>query len=181
MKSFLFAAFAVTLLLTSTVALASRENPTSLETLKMDKRFGIGVSAAGPLAIFGIEIDINVSEDFSLSGGIGTGMDYSTMSVKSRYYLLGKNVSPYIGLGMARWWSNSVASRDLAPSFLSRSFLPDDFRPENGFNVFMIYPVLGVQYLNVMGLEFSAEVMYLVKLMNMASSPYAGVGVHWYF
>lgn len=181
MKPILYSVFSVTLLLNSTLALAARENPTSLETLKMDKRFGIGVAAAGPLAIFGLEIDINVTEDFSLSGGLGTGMDYSTMAVKSRYYLLGKNVSPYIGLGMARWWSSTVASRDLAPSFFAKHFLPDDFVPQNGFNVFMIYPVLGVQYLNVMGIEFSAEVMYLVKLMNMASSPYAGAGVHWYF
>lgn len=166
---------------TSLFAARERENSTSLESLKMDKRFGIGVTAAGPLAIMGIEIDINVAEDFSLSGGIGTGMDYSTMAVKSRYYLLGKSVSPYIGLGMARWWSSSVSSRDIAPGFFAKSFLPEDFKPETGFNVFMMYPTLGVQYLNVMGIEFSAEVMYLVKLMNFASSPYAGAGVHWYF
>lgn len=153
----------------------------SLDTLRMEKRFGIGVAAGGPLSIMGVEVDINVSEDVSLSGGLGTGIDYTTLALKGRYFLLGKSVSPYIGAGAARWWTDQVKSTELTPGFLNNGFLADDFRPENGLNLFLVYPVLGVQYMHPMGIEFSAEVLYLFKVFNMASSPYAGLGVHWYF
>src|SRR4051812_49308480 len=76
-----------------------KEGVSSLEDLKMRKRFGLGMSAAGPLSMVGIEADVNITEDFSVSGGIGTGIDYSTFMVKGRYFLLGEWVSPYIGGG----------------------------------------------------------------------------------
>jgi len=178
MKTFL----ALTILFFSySLTAASSAGQNSLETLKMEKRFGIGVVAGGPLSIFGIEIDINISEDFSLSGGIGTGIDYSTLALKGRYYLLGRSVSPYVGFGVARWWADSLKSADLAPALVSNNFLGDGFKPEDGLNLFLLYPVLGVQYLHPMGIEFSAEVMYLFKLLNFANAAYAGVGVHWYF
>jgi asparagine synthetase B (glutamine-hydrolysing) len=41
-----------------------------------------------------------------MSGGIGTGLDYSTFAVKGKYYLLGDSVSPYFGLGMSRTHKN---------------------------------------------------------------------------
>lgn len=170
----------VSFFLFSTIAFAAHSGA-SLEALKMDKRFGIGLTAAGGLSLFGLEVDINVTEDFSLSGGLGTGLDYSTVAVKGRYFLLGKSVSPYIGVGFARWWSDSLKSRDVAPSLLSRNFLADDLDPSKGFNIFLAYPMLGVQYMHPMGIEISVEAMYLFKLLTLANGAYAGLGVHWYF
>jgi len=152
----------------------------SIEDLKMDKRFGIGVTAAGPLAIMGVEVDINITEQFSMSGGVGTGNDYSTLDIKARYYLPGKSVSPYIGAGLAHWWSSGTKSASPGPGIIQK-FLAETPDPSQGFSLFIVYPTLGVQFLHSTGFEVSAEVEYLIKLFDLASGPYAGVGVHWYF
>lgn len=170
-----FAAFA--LLIASSVWGAGL----TMEELRMQKRFGIGVGAAGGLSVLGLEIEINVSENVSFTGGVGTGVDYSTFAVKGKYFLLGKTVSPYLAAGFARWWSPGTREKNLGPSVLVNRFLDDNTDISKGFSVFMIYPALGVQFLHAMGLSFYAEVQYLFKLVNFANGTYAGAGVSWFF
>ncbi len=153
----------------------------SLEELRMEKRFGFGFSAAGPLSLLGIEFDFNVTPEVSIGGGMGTGLDYSTMMVKGRYFLLGKTVSPYIGVGLARWWSQGTNEKNLSPSILQKKFLKPGSDLSDGFNVFLVYPVIGVQLMQPNGLSVFAEVQYLIKLLTLANGAYAGLGMHWYF
>lgn len=149
--------------------------------LKMRKRFGVGVSGGGPLAMLGLEFDVNVSEEFSLSGGVGTGLQYNTSMLKGRYFLLGEWVSPYLALGIARWWSNGTRASDIGPSVLTNKFLGPGIDPRLGFDVVMLTPTLGVQFMHPMGIAVSAEIMYLFRLVNFANGTYAGLGMHYYF
>ena len=151
-----------------------------LEELKMNKRFGIGVSAAGPLSVLGVEIDINLTEQFSIGGGIGTGLDYSTFAVKGKYYLLGETVCPYFAAGLARWWTNGTKEKNIGPSVLANKFL-DTYDYTNGFNVWILYPAVGVQFFHSMGFSVYAELQYLFKLFSFSNGTYAGMGVYWYF
>lgn len=153
----------------------------TLQELKMQKRFGVGVSAAGPLSIMGLEIDVNLTEEVGVGLGFGTGIDYSTFMAKGRYYLMGKWVSPYLAVGVANWWSSQRPSGDLKPSILTSKFLDPNQDLSNGFSLWMIYPAFGVQFMSAMGLAFYAEMQYLVKMFSFANNLYAGVGVHWYF
>ena len=159
----------------------SAEETMSLQDLRMEKRFGFGFSAAGPLSLLGMEFDINLTEEFSIGGGMGTGLDYNTIMVKGRYFLLGKTVSPYIGAGFARWWSNGTNEDSLSPSMLLEKFLPADVDLTDGFNLFLAYPVLGVQFMHPMGLSVFAEIQYFFKIFSLANGAYAGLGMHWYF
>lgn len=152
-----------------------------MEDLRMGKRFGIGVSAAGPLAAFGLEVEFNVSEDLSLVGGIGTGLDYSSIMGKAKYFLLGETVSPYFAAGFARWWTNGTNETTLGPSVLVNRFIPQQHDYSNGFDVWMVYPAVGAQFMHPMGLSIYAEIQYLFKLFNFANGTYAGLGVSWYF
>lgn len=153
----------------------------TLEELKMQKRFGIGVSAAGPLSLMGVEIDVNFTEEFSVSAGLGTAMDYNTWMLKGKYYFLGKWVSPYFALGVANWWTGQASNGDLKPSsFTSKFFDPNDDL-SNGFSLWLVYPAFGVQFMHPMGIGFYAEIQYFFKLLNFANGLYAGTGVHWYF
>lgn len=177
----------VLLLLVATAGMGATHNQTetdsdslSLEEFRMQKRFGIGVSAAGPLSLLGIEVDVNFTENFSVSAGIGTALDYSTLMIKGRYFLLGKSVSPYFGAGLARWWSNGTTDGNLSPSILKETFLPADIDLSKGFSVVLAYPCFGVQFMHPMGLSVFAELQYMFKLMTFASGLYAGLGVHWY-
>lgn len=153
----------------------------SLEELRMAKRFGLGLSAAGPLSVMGIEIDFNVTENFSVSGGIGTGLDYSTFMVKGRYFLLGESVSPYLGLAVARWFTNGTPVRSISPSILANKFLDPGYNVGQGFSVWILCPAVGVQFMHVVGFSFFAEVQYMFRMFNMANGTYAGLGTHWYF
>lgn len=153
----------------------------SLEELRMLKRFGVGISAAGPLSVIGMEFDVNVSESFSIGGGIGSGLDYSSMMVKGRYFLLGQSVSPYIGAGLARWWTSGTKEKNLKPSVLPNRFLSPNQDLTKGFDIFMMYPVFGVQFLHQVGFSVSAELQYLFKLVSFSNGTYAGLSMHWYF
>jgi len=155
--------------------------PLTLEVLKLKKRFGIGISGGGPLSVIGIEADVNLSEELSLSAGLGTGIDYSTLMIKARYFLLGEWVSPYIGGGFAKWWTDGTKEKNVGPSVLANRFLEPGTDPSKGFNVFLIYPSVGVQLMNASGLSFFAEVQYLFRLFSFANGTYAGMGIHWYF
>jgi hypothetical protein len=160
-------------------AIAGR-GETQLEALKMRKRFGVGVTAAGPLSVLGVEIDIHVTEAVSVSGGLGTGLDYSTFMLKGKYFLLGEKVSPYIGGGLARWWTDGTSEKNIGPSVLKNKFLSgNDF--SQGFNVWMLYPALGVQYMHPQGIAFYAEIQALIKIPTVATGTYAGMGALVYF
>ena len=153
---------------------------TRLEDLKMQKRFGIGLAAAGGLSVLGIEADFNLSEVISISGGIGTGLDYSTFAVKAKYYLLGESVSPYFAAGVARWWTNGTREKNIGPSVLVNNFLETrDYT--DGFSIWILYPAVGVQFFSAMGVSVYAEVQYLFKVFNFANGTYAGLGAYWYF
>lgn len=166
-------------LLLSSIALGSN---ISLEELRMEKRFGIGMAAGGGFSVMGIEADVNLTDAVTISGGVGTGLDYSTFAIKSRYFLLGKRVSPYAGVGFSRWWSEGISGKKtVGPSVLANRFLDPGTKLEDGFSVFLLYPVLGVQYMHPLGIEFSLEVQYLFKMFNMASGTYAGLSSHYYF
>lgn len=165
------------LLLLSTFAFAATEQ---MEELKMKKRFGAGLSAAGPLSVLGIEADVNLTENISVSAGLGTGMDYSTMMLKAKYYLLGESVSPYFAAGIARWWTDGTNEKNIGPSVLANKFLEQsDY--SKGFNVWMLYPAVGVQFIHPLGFSIYAEAQYLFKMFNFANGTYAGLGVYWYF
>lgn len=157
-------------------------NPSErLESMKMARRFGVGISAGGALAVFGVEADVNVTENFSLTGGLGSGIDYSTLMLKGRWFLMGEWVSPYIGMGLSRWWTDGTAEKDIGPSVLVNRFLEGVSDYSNGFNVWIISPTIGVQFMHQKGFAVSAELQYLFRLFDFSNGTYAGMGIHWYF
>lgn len=152
----------------------------SLEDQKMKHRFGIGLAGGGSLAILGLESDINLLPEWSVSVGLGTGIDYSSFSLRTKLYLMGEWVSPYVGAGVARWWSDGTNVTRFSPSMLHNQFL-DGANPSDGFNVWLVYPVAGVQFMTQWGFAVYAEYQYFFRLFTLASASYGGAGFHWYF
>lgn len=154
---------------------------TMVEDLRLQKRFGIGVSAAGQLAMMGVEIDVNFSEFLSVGAAVGTGIDYSTSFLKTRYYLSGQWVSPYFAAALARWWSSGTRETSLRPSVLANKFLEPGQNLRQGFDIWIISPSFGVQFMHSTGLSFYAELEYFFKLPSFVNGTYAGMGILWYF
>ncbi|MBI4404399.1 MAG: hypothetical protein HY537_09575 [Deltaproteobacteria bacterium] len=172
--------FVLIVVLFSLQAHAMEGMSSSMEQMRMQKRFGFGFSAAGPLSVLGLEFDFNITEQLSVGGGIGTGLDYSTFMVKGKYLLLGKWVSPYFAAGLARWWTGGTKEEKLSPSVLANKFLDgEDLR--DGFSVFIFYPAVGVQFMHPIGIAVFVEAQYLFKMVSFANGTYAGLGAHWYF
>jgi len=151
-----------------------------MEDFKMERRFGAGFGVGGPLSALGLEIEFNLSPDISISGGVGSGLDYSTFAVKGKYFLLGDQVSPYFLLGFARWWTDGTANTDIGPSVLKNNFL-EGRDPRSGFSVWTLYPGIGVQFLHDSGFSVYAEAHYLFKIANFSNGTYAGLGASWFF
>ena len=180
MRHVFFLFFIGLVMQTHAVANDNGSSSSALEELKMQKRFGIGVSAGGALSVLGVEMDINLTETVSVSGGLGTGLDYSTFMVKAKYFLLGENVCPYFTAGFARWWTNGTREKTIGPAVLVNKFLEvNDY--SKGFSVWIVYPGVGVQFFHSMGFSVYAELQYLFKLFNFSNGTYAGMGVSWYF
>jgi hypothetical protein len=160
---------------------AARVRPAvSTGDLRMQKRFGIGFGAAGPLAVFGIEADFNITEQISATVGFGTGVDYTSWMAEARYFLFDHWISPYLGVGLARWWTDGTKEKRLGPSALTQNLLPGGTNPENGFSLFMFYPALGVQLYHPMGFALSAEIEQLFRLFSLGNATYGGLSFHWY-
>jgi len=151
-----------------------------LEEFKKERRFGFGFGVGGPLSALGLEVEFNLEPQFSLVGGIGSGLDYSTFAAKGKYFLLGDQVSPYFLVGFARWWSQGTTQADIGPSVLKNVFL-SGIDPRNGFSVWTIYPGIGVQFLHDSGFSLYAEAHYLFKVPSFSNGTYAGLGMSWFF
>jgi len=151
-----------------------------MEDFRMERRFGAGIGVGGPLSALGLELEFNLSPEWSLAGGLGSGMDYSTLAVKGKYFLLGDQVSPYFLFGFARWWSEGTVNREIGPSVLKNVFLQGQ-DPRNGFNVWTAFPGIGVQFLHDSGFSVYAEAHYLFKMPNFSNGTYAGLGASWFF
>lgn len=152
-----------------------------LDQLKMQRRFGVGVGFGGLYSVLGIDADVNLTENFSIGGGLGTGVDYSSFLVRGRYYLLGEWVSPYLSLAFGRWWTTGTPNGTVGPSVLANRFLDAGQDLRDGFSVYIVSPAVGVQYMNPMGFSVSFELQYLFKLFTFANGTYAGLTAHWYF
>ena len=151
-----------------------------VEELKMKKRVGLGVSIAGPLSVMGLELDVNVTELATVGVGLGTGLDYSTFMLKGKYFLMGEKISPYIAAGIARWWTDGTRETNIGPSVLKNKFL-SGANYKDGFDVWMLYPALGLQYMHPMGISIYAEIQALFKIPTLANGTYAGVGAMVFF
>lgn len=169
-----------TLLIFSIPGVAAK-NSLTLDELKLAKRFGIGISGGGPLAVLGVEADVNITDIFSFGIGAGTGIDYSTFMMKGRWFLMGEWVSPYIGVSVARWWTDGTNATQVGPGILPSRFLDPGTNLANGFNVWLVGPTLGVQFMHAKGFAISAEVQYFVRLFTFSGGTYAGTAMHWYF
>lgn len=154
---------------------------TNVEELKESKRFGLGISGGGLLSMLGIEADINLSGAVSFSIGIGTGLDYNTMMAKLRFFLPGQWVSPYLGVGVGRWWTDGTRETKIGPSILANQFLGGRTDHTQGFNVWLVSPSLGVQFMHPAGIGFFAELQQIFRVFSMANGTYGGMGIHWYF
>ena len=155
--------------------------PPGIQQIREEHRFGVGASIGGGLGVFGFEVDVNVNDWLSLTGGYGAGIDFSSWTVKARALLPGAWVAPYAALGVSRWWSGATGESRPGPGLLASDLLAPDEDAAKGFNAFLLYPAVGVQFMQRTGFSFYAEMQCLLRIASFRHAFYAGAGAHMYF
>lgn len=154
---------------------------------RRDRKFGVGLGAAGVLGLAGPQIELNFSEDISWMGGFGFGPKYQTFHMQIKKVLRGRWFLPYIAGGFARWYTvrEDQNFAESTPGFLSKRFLNEREKSTGEFSENFIYPSLGIQYLQLngewAGASLYAEVTLLIDIDDFVSAATGGLGLIYYF
>jgi hypothetical protein len=151
---------------------------------KSERVFGMGFMSAGAYGVFGAEVDFALLEEWTFGFGVGTGMDFSSWGVHSRYVMRKAALSPFVELGYANWRLGKVSERtsDALPSYLARRF----FEPKEGGGVtsstaHILYPGIGVSYMFPSGMTLVGQAQYMVQLRDFSGGLTGSAGLYYYF
>ncbi len=155
---------------------------------RRQRKMGFGVSTAGALGLLGINLELAFSPEASLIGGFGTGDIYQSFSFQYKYVLGGHWLSPYVGMGYAKWYTtkaNPVAIETTMPNFLATKFLNDEELRTGVFSENLIFPMAGFQYHQLRGpysgIALYAHALMLFDLDDFVSAPTGELGAYYYF
>ena len=174
-------------LATTKAPVFSKTAATAMELRKI-RRAGIGLSAAGALGIYGINLELNFTPKWGANFGYGGGSGFQSFSISGKRFLGGETILPYIAAGYSNWASNSDQNRDLkksSPSFLADRFLTEVEKRTGQFSTHLLFPSIGAQYLQPSGpwtgYSLYLELVMLVDIAELVSAPTGGLGFVYYF
>lgn len=159
----------------------------SISSFKKSNKMGLQTTLAGATGLLGLNLNINFTESFEFSLGFGISRGFHSFNGFVRLPMGGTTVSPYFVTGYSRWAAGGSEDgvQNTSPSILAKKFLSSHERKTGEFAENIIYPGLGVQYLQLSG-DFEgcglfAEVLMLVDLDDFVTGPTAGLGAAYYF
>lgn len=166
---------------------ALKTAPDALE-LRTLRRVGVGLSGAGPLGLGGINLELNFARDAGFVGGFGGGPGFQAFTLQYKRILSGESFLPYFAAGYSRWYSVGMPTPiagGSAPFYLMDRFLSDSDKASGIYALNLVYPALGLQYLQSSGPWAGSsvffEVLALVNLGNLAVAPTGTLGFLYYF
>lgn len=159
------------------------------EGLEMRKirRVAVGASYGGNLGRFGANLELNFNPEVGFLVGYGGGDGYQAMTFQLKKYLAGDAFLPFISGGYARWFGRESDEGLGAsnPNFIAEKFLSASERASGEFELDILYPSVGIQYVNLdgeyAGLSLYAEVLLLFEVSEFQSAPTAAAGMMYYF
>jgi len=167
-------------------ALIQNDTRTPAADTKLDHRFGAGLMVGGGSGVMGLSADVNFNPFLSVTGYFGTGYEYTSLGVKTQYYILGKTFHPFIGMGYAYWFAKPGIQNPekINPGLIFSSLLNETERKNiftDGFDLHLFYPTFGIQFIHESQFSVTAELMYLFDISDFSGSPYFGFSSHFYF
>lgn len=148
---------------------------------KLDRVFGLGFVSAGAYGVFGAELDFSLLESWTFGFGIGTGMDYSSWGLHSRYLFRKAALTPFVELGYANWNLQKVSQRnnEVMPAHLAKRFFGSV--DSDGGTAHIFYPGIGLNYMLDSGLSLAAQAQYMIHLKDFSGGLTASAGIYYYF
>lgn len=155
--------------------------------LRTKRRAAIGVQAAGALGFGGALIELNFNPSWGFTAGFGGGEGFQAFNLQAKYVLAGEWLMPYMSFGYARWASVGKSSKitKTSPAILGEKLLNDDEKNAGEYQKNLLYPGLGLQFLQLKG-EWAgssvfAELTVLLDVGNFVAAPTGTLGFLYYF
>lgn len=156
--------------------------------LREQRRVGVDFSYAGEHGVLGASLEINLQPKWSVLSGFGLGDRYQSYSIKVRHYFGGQRVVPFADFGYARWVTRQKTASTFSstsPGFLGTKFLNADEKDQGEFAVNLLYPAIGIQYMQLggeyAGVGVHAKILMLMDVDDFVAAPTGEVGVSFYF
>jgi hypothetical protein len=155
-------------------------------SIKGERRMGLSTTFAGAIGLAGLAIDLNLTERFSYSIGLGGARGFQSFNMNIRNYFSSNNFQTYFTAGYSRWYSSSGDKvTSTSPPFMAKKFLSAKERASGNFSENIIYPGLGAQYISPSGewkgFGFYFEALYLLDIEDFEAAPTAGLGATYLF
>jgi len=152
------------------------------------RKVGLGVTAAGASGLAGINLEFHFSPDTAFLTGVGIASGFQTFKIQLKKYLTGTWFLPYMSVGYARWYSVGEDNKNIktsTPSFLAKRFLNDTEKRTGQFAENLIYPSLGLKYMQLTGewagVSAHAEVILLMDIDDLVVAPTGEIGMTYFF
>ncbi len=157
-----------------------------ISSFKRKKKMGISMTLAGATGLVGMNLDLNIFEDFAISLGGGLSHGFNAINFHVKQTLGGETFQPYFAFGYSRWYSNGGGPvNQTSPPIVGNKFLSESQKHSGEFAENIIYPAIGLQYINLkgdyQGLGFFGELLMVMDINNLAVGPTAGIGSIYYF
>ncbi len=159
----------------------------STDELRSKRRVGVGATTAGAIGLFGAMIELNLTPSNSAVAEFGGGPGFGALSFQWKHVLGGRNFSPYLGIGYARWYnaSNEGGIQKTVPAILGSRLLTEEQKRTGQFAVDLLTPHIGIQYNNLYGpytgVGLFAEVDILTQIPDFVPAPTGALGILYYF
>lgn len=155
--------------------------------MRKTRRVGVGLSAAGPLGIAGATLEINFTSRAGLLSGFGVGDGFQAYSFQFKKVLSGEWLLPFMTVGVARWYNfgKTTSIEKTNPSFLADRFMSERDKAEGKIDEFLVFPSVGLQYMQLKGpwagYSVFAEILLMLDLADFVSAPTGTIGLLYYF
>lgn len=155
--------------------------------LRTKRRVAVGLQAAGALGFGGALIELNFNPSWGFTAGFGGGEGFQAFNLQAKYVLAGEWLMPYMSFGYARWGSVGKSSRisKTSPAILGDKLLSDDEKNAGEYQKNLLYPGLGLQFLQLKGdwagSSVFAELTVLLDVGNFVAAPTGTLGFLYYF
>jgi hypothetical protein len=158
----------------------------SANELRFQRKIGLGGQLLGSSGAVGAIIDMNFHPRWGLNIGYGQAADFQSFQVEYKHILYGERILSYGVLGVTRWFGeNDDSIESTNPGFLAEKLMSAKDRREGEINENLMYPGVGVQYINTSGawtgFSLFGQVILLIDIQDFVFVPTLGIGSIYYF
>ena len=155
---------------------------------RQKRRVAICSSIGGAAGIAGINLDLNLTDHTSLSILYGFGDPFQALGFSIKRFVSGESFLPYISAGYVVWSHERPKGKyreHTTPGILGNRFLNSTEKESGQFTENIIYPGLGLQYVQLSGpwagTTMFLELQALIDVDDFQTAATGALGVSYYF